>query len=344
METKFLTSEQFDKWDDFVDSSPQGDVFCYSWWLDAITNSNFRLLVVTEENEIVAGMPMALDNQNKINIPPVTRTLGVLYNHRENSTARTRKSLERKWLRAILDQIQPNDFVQMCFHHKFNDWLPFRWKGFRQTTRYTYLIDYTNQSNNDLWNNIDIDNQRIIRRAEENGISVTITDDFELVYRYEEMSFERQGLKFMIPYNKLKSLDDALKRRDNRVIFRATDRDGTIHAVLYLAFNRKSAYALLSGSDPNLRKMGGHTLIMWEAIKYFSGKVGYFNMGGSDIERIEAHLKGFGGTQTPYFLIYNENLEEKPNDFRYHINQINFHLVESLKILKNKIISTRKNR
>jgi hypothetical protein len=337
MEVKFLTSDYYDQWDSFVDESPQGDIFCYSWWLEAITKSNYKILVIIEENVIVAGIPLALDNQNKINIPPVTRTSGVLYNHQENISARNRKSLERKWMKALLDLIPPDDFVQMCFHQNFTDWLPFRWKGFRQTTRYTYLIDCKDHSPDDLWNNLDIETQRVIRRAKENGITVETTDDFELVYKYEELSYKRQGLSFRIPYNDLKSLDNAIKQREKRVIFKAASIDGSVHATLYAAFNQRSAYALLSGGDPELRKMGGHTLIMWEAIRYFSGKVNCFNMGGSDIERIEAHLKGFGGTLTPYFLIYNENLAEKPNDFRYHLKQVYFHFVEALKILKNKL-------
>ena len=93
----------------------------------------------------------------------------------------------------------------------------------------------------------------------------------------------------------------------------------------------------MSGSDPELRKKGGHTLVMWEAVKYFYDKVNYFNLGGSDIERIEAHLKGFGGTLTPYFHIYNEKLMWKRNDIRFHFSETRFHLNEILKIVINKI-------
>ena len=42
---------------------------------------------------------------------------------------------------------------------------------------------------------------------------------------------------------------------------------------LYVVFNKKSAYALLSGSDANLRNLGGHTLVMWEAVRYFMIKL-----------------------------------------------------------------------
>jgi len=321
-----------------VDQSPQGDVFCYSWWLESITKSNFKILALFENEEIVAGIPMAFDIQNKVNEPPLTRTLGVLYKNGEYTSKRKQTSVERKWVSELLNHLSLKDFVQMSMHHNFTDWLPFRWNGFRQTTRYTYIIFYSDKTINEIWNNLDRLRKRMINRANENGIKVEITDDFDLVYQYESLTYERQGLKFRIPYLDLKSLDDSIKSKGKRIIFKALDQKNKVHAVLYIAFNNKSAYALLSGSDPDLRNLGGHTLVMWEAIRYFSNKVQYFNFGGSDIERIEEHIRGFGGTITPYFHIYNENFMWKRNDIWYHFDQTSFHLFEIFRIARNKLL------
>jgi hypothetical protein len=344
MDVRTLDPDQYNKWDIFVDQSPQGDVFCYSWWLEAITRSNFKILTVYEKDEIVAGIPLALDKQDKVNIPPLTRTLGVLFKNQEYKSRRRQTSVERKWLFELLKYISLGDFVQICTHHNFTDWLPFKWSGFCQTTRYTYILNYQKKSLKDLWNNMDLENRRILKRATENKIRIEIEDDFDLVYQYESLSYERQGLKYNIPYNDLKILDDAIIKRGNRVILKAVDDRDKVHAVIYIAFNHKSAYALLSGSDPTVRKLGGHTLVMWEAVKYFRDKVEYFNFGGSDIQRIELHLRGFGGTLTPYFHIYNEKLMRKRDDFWYHLGGISFHLREAYRIVKNKIIRTIRNK
>ncbi len=335
-----LEKHQYNLWDSFVDISPQGDVFCYTWWLEAITKSNFKILVIIENNEIVAGIPLPFDARNKVNIPPLTRTLGVLYKNQKYTSSRKKISSERKWLSALLKHLPLDDFVQMCMHHNFTDWLPFRWNGFSQTTRYTYIINYGNGTIDEIWNNLELETRRIIRKATDNGIEIEITDNFDLIHKYESLSYERQGLKFRIAYNDLKSLDDVLKKRGNRIIFKAIDKTNHVHAVLYVVFKNKSAYALLSGSDSKLRKLGGHTLVMWEAIRYFIDKVDYFNFGGSDIKLIEAHIKGFGGTITPYFHIYNEKLMWKRNDLRYHLIEILSHLKEILKIVINKISRT----
>jgi len=337
MSPEILRPDQFCQWDTFVDSSPQGDVFCYSWWLAEITKSNFKILAVIENGEIVAGIPVAYDDQNKINIPPLTRTLGVLYSNAVYQTQQKQTSVERNWLSELLKYIPNDDFVQMCMHHNFTDWLPFRWHGLSQTTRYTYIIDYKGVTMADLWNNLDRLRKRMIDKSGQNGIRTEISDDINLVYRYESLTYERQGLKFRFPHNDLKSLDDTIKRRGNRLILKAIDNNNQVHAVIYVGYNHKSAYALLSGSDPALRDLGGHTLVMWEAIKFFHNKVEYFNFGGSDIERIENHIRGFGGTLTPYFHIYNEKLMTERNDFRFHLEEISFHLKALLKKVKNRI-------
>jgi hypothetical protein len=320
-----LESSQYSLWNTFVDRSPQGDVFCYTWWLEAITKSNFKILVILEKDEIVAGIPIAYDDQNRINQPPVTRTLGVLYKHQGNLSEHKQTSDQRRWLNSLLDHLPIENFVQLCMHHNFNDWLPFRWRGFKQTTRYTYLLNYGNKTIDILQKNLQSDKKKKINRAIRSGISVELSDDFELLYHFESLSYQRQGLKFRIPLDDLLLLDNAIKKNGNRKIFKAIDKLNRVHAMLYVAFNKRSAYALLSGSNANLRRMGGHTLVTWEAVKYFQDKVEYYNFGGSDIKLIEEHVRGYGGVMTQYFLIYNEKLFDKRDDIWYHLDMVVFH-------------------
>ena len=333
-----LSPLKYCEWNSFVDRSPQGDVFCYSWWLDAITKSNFKILIIVEENEIVAGIPLSYDSDNKVNEPPVTRTLGVLFKPQYSLPEYKKVSDQRRWLHALLERIEMNDFVQTCTHHNVNDWLPFRWKGLKQTTKYTYLIDYQNKTIDDLYNNLSRDKKVNIKKAIKNCIRIELTDDFKLLFQFVSYSFERQGIKFNIKYEDLKKLDEAIINNGSRIIFKAVDDKGRVHAMIYIVFNKRSAYQLLSGSDYNLRKLGGHTFARWEAIKFFIGKVHFFNFGGSNIQSIEEHVRGYGGTLTPYFHIYNENLLWKRTDIRFHLNEISFHLFEILKNLKSKLL------
>jgi len=340
-----LNSEHYKQWDNFVDESPQGDVFCYSWWLEAITKGNFKIFAIFEKDKILAGIPLAY-YFGKINEPPLTRTLGPLFRNLQHLSEHNKTTLQRQWLNLLFDQIPTDEFEQFCTSHNFTDWLVLRWRGLKQMTRYTYLIVYKEKSKSELWSLLSRGRKETITKARKNKISVKITNDLFQFYELILLTYQRQGIKFWFSFEDFKLLDDEIANRDRRRIITAFDEQNHAHAAIYLVYNQKSAFALLSAGNPQFRHLGGHTLVMWEAIKYFYGKVDYFNFGGSDIERIENHLRGFGGIITPYFHIYKEKpiVQVKeitkeievvkeipvipplpPDDWKYHVNLISQH-------------------
>jgi glycosyltransferase involved in cell wall biosynthesis len=340
-----LKPEAFDLWNTFVDASPQGDVFCYTWWLDAITKGNFKILAVFENDEIVAGIPLAY-YLGKINEPPLTRTLGPLFKDMPEKSEHDKTTIQRKWLNMLLDEIPMDEFEQFCTSHNFNDWLPFRWRGLKQTTRYTYLINYTKKEEKDLWALLSRGRKETINKAKKNNLSTKVTTDLSDFYRLIELTYQRQGLRSRYSYDEFKLLDDEIVKHKKRVILTTFDDRGNAHAAIYVVFNSEKAFALISAGNPKYRDLGGHTLVMWEAIKYFRIQVKIFNLGGSDIERIEQHLRGFGGKLRQYFHIYKDHpqirevekvLEKEvirefpvlspapPDNWKYHIGVVRRH-------------------
>ena len=289
-----ITPEFYDAWNAFVDASIQGDVFCYSWWLDAITKGNFKILAVFENNEIVAGIPLAY-YLGKINEPPLTRTLGPLYKNLSHLSEHDRITIQRVWLNLLLDHISIDEVEQFCTSHNFNDWLSFRWHGYRQNTRYTYLIEYDGNGEKELWAGLNRGRKETVNKAIKEHISAKVTTDLSDFYKLIELTYQRQGLVFRFSFDDFKLLDDEIVKHNQRVILTVSDDKGIAHASIYVVFNTQKAFALLSAGDPQYRQLGGHTLVIWEAIKYFRLKVKYFNFGGSDIQRIENHIRGFGG-------------------------------------------------
>ena len=357
-----LGKSSYDIWDKFVDESPNGDIFCKSWWLDAITKSNFKILVVINCKEIQAGIPLAYDNNGKINEPPLTRTLGPIFKRLSNISNYSQRMLNRKWLNLLLDKIDKKKVFQFCTHHNYHDWLTFRWKGYKQTTRYTYLID-NNETEDEIWQKFTQNRKRDIKIALGNNLHVKISDDFKLLYKMIELTYKRQGKKFGLRYNDFKRLDVEIKNRNMRRIFITYDEHNQPHAALYVVFNSKSAYYLLCGSNPKLRHLKGNILAFWQAIKYFRTRTNYSNFGGSDIERIENFLKQFGGKLTQYFHIFTEKpiikkvpiVKEIPmvkqtplpsgkieHNWKYHFDHLMHHSYCLFDIIRKKILGKKK--
>lgn len=337
-EIKLLRPESYEEWNKFVDESPQGDVFCYSWWLDAVTHSRFKIYAVVEKERIVAGMPLAYDKFGKINEPYLTRTLGILYKLQETTSYYKWISNQRRWAEGLIEVIPFGDFVQTCTHHNFNDWLPYRWKGFCQTSRYTYLLDLNNRNPDDLKKGLKVNCKNAINKAERNNIRVEESQNAEELYNLVLQSYRRQGIKFRIPYVEFKALDEVIMQNGKRLIMIARDSSGNYHAGTYIAYNNRSAYFLLSGSNPDLRNLGGHTLAVWESMKFLTGKVTCFNFGGSDIKNIEDHFRGFGGVLTPYFHIFNER-QLHCIDLRFHARSLFYHSIDILEAFRLRFFS-----
>ena len=101
----------------------------------------------------------------------------------------------------------------------------------------------------------------------------------------------------------LRRIDDACSSKSHRQLFFAQDKNGNIHAAIYVVLDSNCAYYLLGGGDPALRSSGAHSLLVWEAIRYASQFVDQFDFEGSMVQSIERFFRSFGAKQVPYFHI-----------------------------------------
>ena len=110
----------------------------------------------------------------------------------------------------------------------------------------------------------------------------------------------------------MRRLDAACAARGARRILGAVDADGRTHAALYVVWDERTLYPLISARDPELQAFGANTLLYWEAIRLAAEVSRVFDFEGSMIEPIEHFFRAFGGRQTPYFWISKIGLKAKP--------------------------------
>ena len=103
----------------------------------------------------------------------------------------------------------------------------------------------------------------------------------------------------------MKRLDLALEKNNARKMFFALDKENNIHSVVYLIWDKNTAYYLLAGDNPDLRNSGAGILTTWHSIKYAKEVLGKkdFDFLGSMIEPITRVRRNFGAIQVPYFEV-----------------------------------------
>jgi hypothetical protein len=297
-------------WDSFVEQSPQRSLFSKSWWLQAMSSNRLEILVLYKGQRIVAGMPMVRLHKygyKKICMPGFTKMLGVLFEPPTSQKYTITLSNEMRILKELVRSIPPFDNFTMNFHYSFNNWLPFLWAGYSQTTYYSYVIpDLTDLDK--LWDNFSRTARTEIRKAEKAGIKVEESENIEECIHINTLTFGRQSLSSPYHDKFVRILDDVCRRQKARKFFLARDPQGRIHSMCYLVYDSMSAYALMAGADPALRNSSAQYLVWWTAIQSMSALTRQFDFtGGSFFPNIESHLRNFGGILTPYYTISKDN-------------------------------------
>lgn len=286
-------------------------VFEQPWWLESVAPGSWGEAVVRRGNEVAARLPYVRRRRlggTMIVQPAFTQTLGPWLAPMAGKYAR-RIETEKRLMGQLIEMLPPFDFFLMCFSPSMTNWLPFRWAGFNATVYYTYRIEDLS----DL-DRVQFDFQEHVRRGIRKARrSVEVRHDFPLdeLLRLDAQAYARRGASVPSSYEVIRRLDRACADRGARRVLGAVDTDGHTHAALYVVWDDRTLYALLSARDPETQAVGANTLLYWEAIRLASEVSQVFDFEGSMVEPIEHYFRGFGGRQTPYFCVRKANLRAK---------------------------------
>lgn len=281
-------------------------LFSRDWWLDAAAGSdNWDVALVEKDGEVLAAMPYVNKKRYGLTIigqPALTQTLGPWLRKFDSKYANA-LAQQKDLMQGLIEQLPKYSHYLQNWHYSQSNWLPFFWNGFKQTTRYTYILpDLSDEQF--LWNGLQSNIRGYIRKATDR-FRLRVRDDLyvEDFLQLNNLVFERQGMKRPYPESLVRNLDAACARKNARKILIAEDDQGRRHAGIYLIWDENSAYCLMSGSHPELRSSGAISLCRWEAIRFSSSVTKRFDFEGSMLEPVERFCRGFGAIQIPYFTV-----------------------------------------
>lgn len=284
-------------------------LFQRDWWLDAVCGAENWDAVVYESNANIVGA-WAYPIKKKYNLkliamPMLTLGIGPVITYFPGQKYVSLLSHERQVIEELHKQLPSFDLFDLYFLPIYKNQMAFHWKGFIQKNRYTYCI-------NDLSNldkvfeefNSSIRSQ--IRKAEKE-ITVVESEDIELFYKINSLTFKRQNKQVPYSLSYVKQIEEACKKNDCRKILLAKDKEGNIHAAVYIVWDNQSAYYLMGGADETYKSSGAYSLLLWCAIKTSSNLTKQFNFCGSMLPTVERFFRSFGGEQIPYLQLKKVN-------------------------------------
>ena len=296
---RYLKPDEYPLWDALVEESPQGTVFCRSWFLKAAA-ADIRILACFIGGRLVAGIPLHFERRFGLpfcKMPPLVHTWGIVIAPFTGKQV-TVFSREMNVLTLLAKELASQRFFIQSFHPTQLNWLPFYWNGFRQVTYYTNVIEDLTDIDR-IWDEMEGNTRRNIRKAETAGITV-VPCDSELATTLSEKTFshQRKSLPFSRAY--VDRLYRAARQHGAGRCFAAVDRSGRPHAASFVVWDRKRAYYVAGGADPDVRSSGAQSLLLWHFLKFVSSETAAFDFAGSVVEHIERFFSGFGAKLVPY--------------------------------------------
>jgi hypothetical protein len=281
------------------------------WWLDAVcANGEWDVCLATDGSGAILGvLPYYLTKQfgfSMLRQPPLTTYGGPWLNYPEGAKARPQKRLdfEKKVFDELIRQLPRTAFFQQNFHPDLQNWLPFYWAGFRQTTRYTYIFNDLSdleKTKAGFKNTLRTD----LKKAEQAAEICREDTAAELLFRLHTMSFQRKNRRPPYSFEIFHQLYSALSAHQQCAIFIARDRiSDTPHAGLLLAFDERRASVLITGSDPVFKTHSAVWALFWKAMEFCSERSLSLDLEGSMERDIERGFRAFGAALTPYHQIW----------------------------------------
>tara|TARA_B100001121_G_scaffold262268_1_gene242553 strand:- start:605 stop:1546 length:942 start_codon:yes stop_codon:yes gene_type:complete len=281
-------------------------IFSQDWWLDSVCiNGEWDVALIEKGGVVVASMPYYIKKKGPfklITMPPLTQTMGPYIKYPEGQKYAKKLAYEKELMTNLIDQLPNVDYFCQNFHSTITNWLPFYWRGFEQSTRYTYVLKNTSFEMNSFQSNIKTDIKKALKMVE-----IQSVDSVNEIWHCLTKTFERQNKK--PPYSKdfLENLEKQVKRKESSIKLVATDKDNYIHAAIYLVHLNSTVYYLIGGGDPKYRNSGATSLLINKALDMAKDNQWDFDFEGSMIEPIERFFRAFGAIQTPYFQIKKVN-------------------------------------
>jgi len=309
MKTLFLKSSDIDKnkWDEFVNHSPQGSIFVLSNYLDIITPDWHVIIIFDEKGNILAGLPLTIQTKFtfKYAVQPIlAKYWGIMFRDDSDKTVYNEFHYKAKYSKLIIDHLPRNiRYFSFNFSPYFDYPVPFHWAKYSLDARFTYILDISKPYES-------------IKEHYKNSLRTKLSgfdpDNFVLE---ENINFEDHRKVFETKFNlkdfhiteeyfaKLNSLYDHFKENDMARFYSLKSQSGESAVSILFFYFRDTVYFYLGLLNPSFRDYPIKPYLIDKEIKNQCEKYQFFDFQGSMISGVESFVRSFGARPVSYLNI-----------------------------------------
>jgi hypothetical protein len=264
------------KWDRFVESSPQSNVFCSTPFLDAL-GEEYDLLFVEDKGSPQIGAVVVKHDGKPVDAPFPYQ--GILFNHSKLNVpyhSRVRWGLEVT--DYLLSEMEKHyDRISFCLHYTVEDIRSIQWFHYHESQKglfnvalyYTGILDLQTINNfNEYLLAIRKVRRYEYRHALSEKLTIEVSDDIAILNQLHKSTFKRQGITRCSEEERfLLSISQAAISNGFGQLLLCTNKSGLVIAANLFLYDSKCGYYLFGASDPEFRNNYGGTLLLLENIR-----------------------------------------------------------------------------
>jgi hypothetical protein len=292
-------------------------IFSQPWWLDCVCGNkeHWDVVILESQGKIVFAFPYLVKRIFGFPImhitPPISPYTGPWIHDLAQPKYVDRHAAYWKLLRQFSNQLPKSGISIFNLSLEHNEMLPFIWKGWHCSIRYTFIMDQLQKSTeNELWEELGSTTKNHIRHAEKT-LQISHNPSADEVVALVSSSFIRKNSS--IPFRKERLFNLVTQGFDKNYMIGWVAKTGNDEpvATLVLVVQHHRAWILLQGTKGGKKARGASAFLQWNAIKYCREKAYTLDFEGSMIEQIATNNLSFGAKAVPYFQIKSNSILTK---------------------------------
>jgi hypothetical protein len=172
----------------------------------------------------------------------------------------------------------------------------FLWAGFHADLGYTFRIEAGTTVDQAFQQISRTHRQKLNKGAE---YLIETAEDVSVLSKLSRQTFERQGIARPYTEDYLRRLWEEASRRNRGVIYTARDVNGSYAAALFIVYDYRSSYQIVSGVDMAVPNSPAGGLLTWRGICDALNAGRTFDFEGSSIRGVEQYYRRWGGQAHP---------------------------------------------
>jgi hypothetical protein len=271
LRTAVLPESAFDAWRSLVDQAPSGSVYSYPEYLEvlcSVAGGRFRILAVLRGEEILGGVGLYERDSGAGRV--LSNRLLLYYNGlvvREYASKHPFENVSRtlQILSALEAGLSGLGHAHAVIHsrHPIIDLRPFLAAGWTARPSYSYVMWLHDLQ--EAYGRVEQNQRRLIRRAQERGISLSDDDDFDAFHRLHLGTHERKGSPIYLSERAFRAYFERLRALGLCRLYQARLSDGRVAASqLVLQGGHPVTHSVSAAADPEFMNAGVNPFLRWK--------------------------------------------------------------------------------